>query len=203
MESSPLCFKVVVVGDAAVGKSCLLYRLRYGDMPSGHYSNTIGCEFSSHVVRTQEFGVVKLFLWDTAGHDSFRSFIPNFLRGAHASLVCVNVDRENMAVYLEQWINETRRCCPGVSVIGVLTKMDTADLCGHNDDKEEMIQNTMKSLTVAFYRKTSSLTGDGVTSLFDDIAVYLASRNPTQGESRGAHTNNQDRYHSPCPSCLC
>lgn len=64
--------KVIVIGDAAVGKSSLLVRLTE-DRFLVNNDPTIGIEFGSHMV-TLESGVrVKLQVWDTAGSERFRS----------------------------------------------------------------------------------------------------------------------------------
>jgi len=79
-------YKVVMLGDSTVGKSSILYRLKFSSF-SGKQESTIGCEFFAKPIPIPERPdqPVKLLIWDTAGQEVFRSFTPNFLRGALAA----------------------------------------------------------------------------------------------------------------------
>merc|ERR1712167_303703 len=82
-------YKVVMLGDSTVGKSSILYRLKFSSF-SGKQESTIGCEFFAKPIPIPERpdNPVKLLIWDTAGQEVFRSFTPNFLRGALAGIIC-------------------------------------------------------------------------------------------------------------------
>ena len=176
----PYRFKVVVVGDAFVGKSCLLHRLRYGTMPRGGYVNTIGCEFFSFAADT-EAGEAVLSIWDTAGHESFRAFTPSFLRNAHACLVCADLSKASSSVAdLDWWANEARRHSDQVSLIVVGTK---ADLPPAPDSAEEL-GHLAGSISAVLHRTTSSVTGEGVRALFHDVAAHLLAKHPKRPVER-------------------
>merc|ERR1712070_932238 len=74
-------YKVVMLGDSTVGKSSILYRLKFSSF-SGKQESTIGCEFFAKPIPIPERPdqPVKLLIWDTAGQEVFRSFTPNLLR---------------------------------------------------------------------------------------------------------------------------
>lgn len=59
-------FKVIIIGDSGVGKSCLMQRLTQSAFKSDH-NITIGVEFGAFVLRLEGRALVKLQIWDTAG----------------------------------------------------------------------------------------------------------------------------------------
>merc|ERR1712195_261079 len=81
-------YKVVILGDSTVGKSSILFRLKFSSF-SGKQEATIGCEFFAKTIELPERRErpVKLLIWDTAGqevrfrecvnHGSVRSFEPS------------------------------------------------------------------------------------------------------------------------------
>ena len=68
-----LLFRIIIVGDTGVGKSCLLMRLSENTFNEQH-NVTIGVEFGTKSLKIEN-NPVKLQIWDTAGQESFRSFI--------------------------------------------------------------------------------------------------------------------------------
>jgi Ras-related protein Rab-2A len=77
--SHDLLFKVILIGDQAVGKSSILARAT-GNEFRENYDATIGVEFGNFLVNVNG-KVVKMQIWDTAGMESFRSITRIFYRG--------------------------------------------------------------------------------------------------------------------------
>lgn len=66
-------FRLVVLGDSTVGKSCLLHRFTEGRFPGPQHSDpTVGVDFFSRLVEIEPGKRIKLQLWDTAGQERFR-----------------------------------------------------------------------------------------------------------------------------------
>ena len=86
-------FKVLIIGNSGVGKSCLLLRFAE-NMFSDNYISTIGVDFK---IRKMELDgkSVKLQIWDTAGQDRFRTIIKSYYRGSNGIIVVYDItDRE-------------------------------------------------------------------------------------------------------------
>ena len=78
-------FKLLIIGDAGTGKSCLLHQfLEHRYKSAG--THTIGVEFGSRIVSCGG-KQIKLQVWDTAGQERYRSLAPMYYRGAKAAIV--------------------------------------------------------------------------------------------------------------------
>jgi len=158
-------FKVVLLGNTGVGKSSLLHRLRY-DRFIGRSDPTLGCEFASY----SDSGTAKLLIWDTAGQTSFRSFIPNFIKGAKACVVCYDLTTPLADACLDEWMALVREHCDNDVVVALAgTKLDA---CETRD--EAGIEQFTRRERIHISTATSSRTGDGVKGLFRRIATTLA-----------------------------
>lgn len=86
-------FKVVLVGNAGVGKTCLVRRFTQGLFPKGQGA-TIGVDFMIKTVEVEGKNgreLVKLQIWDTAGQERFRSITQSYYRSAHALILVYDI----------------------------------------------------------------------------------------------------------------
>ncbi|XP_041641398.1 ras-related protein Rab-33B-like [Cheilinus undulatus] len=101
-------FKVLVIGDSGVGKTCLTHRLCAGEFPS-RVEATIGVDFREKVLDV-DGEKIKLQLWDTAGQERFRkSMVQHYYRNVHAVLFIYDVIRPASFNGLSAWVEECRQ----------------------------------------------------------------------------------------------
>ena len=86
-----LCYFLVIVGDMAVGKSCILLQFLEKRFNPTH-DMTIGVEFGTRQISIGE-NEIKLHIWDTAGQESFRSITQSYYRGSLGALLVFDVTR--------------------------------------------------------------------------------------------------------------
>jgi Ras-related protein Rab-1A len=116
-------FKLLLIGDSGVGKSCLLLRFS-DDTYTDSYISTIGVDFK---IRTIELDgkTIKLQIWDTAGQERFRTITSSYYRGAHGIIVvydCTDLESFNN---VKQWLEEIDRyACENVNKLLVGNKCD-------------------------------------------------------------------------------
>ncbi|XP_068015020.1 ras-related protein Rab-42-like [Melanerpes formicivorus] len=100
-------FRVIVLGDAAVGKSSLLrcFAEGPGERTVGRASPgpTIGVEFYSRTVSLLPAGKAKLQLWDTAGQERFRSITRSFYRSAAGVLLVFDLTNRASFEHIPDW----------------------------------------------------------------------------------------------------
>jgi Ras-related protein Rab-18 len=104
-------FKVLIIGDASVGKSSMLLRFT-DDSFDEHIQSTIGVDFKVKHLEV-EGKRVKLTIWDTAGQERFRTLTSSYYRGAHGVVLVYDVTRTDSFENLQQWLKEVQMYSPG------------------------------------------------------------------------------------------
>merc|ERR1712126_18266 len=161
-------FKVIIVGEAGVGKSCLLRR--YADQSfTENYINTIGVDFK---VRTLEINgrTVKLNIWDSAGQERFRTIVNTYYRGAHGICVVYDVTDTESFEKVGEWLNDVSELAdPSAKKMLIGSKLD---LEAKRQVSLEDVQNYADSLQIPFV-ETSSKSGQNVNAVFDRMTKML------------------------------
>lgn len=100
-------FKILLIGDSGVGKSCLLLRF-VDDAYTESYISTIGVDFK---IRTLNLDgkTVKMQIWDTAGQERFRTITSSYYRGAHGIAVVYDVTDMESFNNVKQWLSEIEK----------------------------------------------------------------------------------------------
>ena len=101
-----LTFKIIVIGDSGVGKSCLTNRATT-NLFEDAYSATVGFEFLSFNVKMDE-KVIKLQIWDTCGQELYRSLITNFHRNSSLAIIVYAINSKDSFDNIEMWLRELR-----------------------------------------------------------------------------------------------
>lgn len=99
-------FKLIVIGDSGIGKSCLMHRMCHNEFTEDH-EVTVGVEFGSLLIKMKEIAF-KLQIWDTAGQESFQSITKIFYRGAHAVLLTYDLTSMDSFMNLQHWFTEIK-----------------------------------------------------------------------------------------------
>eukprot|EP00979_Chaetoceros_neogracilis_P011824 scaffold2993_cov266-Chaetoceros_neogracile.AAC.5 len=122
-------FKLLMIGDAGVGKSSMLLRFT-DDSFDEHIQSTIGVDFKvKHLDVSSKR--IKLTVWDTAGQERFRTLTSSYYRGAQGVVMVYDVTRRDSFENLEQWLKEVKLYSPnngeGVVKLLVGNKIDLKD----------------------------------------------------------------------------
>ncbi|XP_047234629.1 ras-related protein Rab-34 isoform X2 [Girardinichthys multiradiatus] len=167
--------KVIVVGDVAVGKTCLISRFCRGAFDK-NYKATIGVDFEME--RFEVLGVpFSLQLWDTAGQERFKCIASTYYRGAQAIMVVFDLSSVNSLAHARQWLEDAMKENDPSSVLLFLvgTKKDLSSLDQLAETEQEAIR--LSEEIKAEYWAVSSKSGDGVRDLFLRVASLTFEAN--------------------------
>lgn len=110
-------FKLVLIGDSCVGKSCLLLRFA-DDSFTDSYISTIGVDFRFRTVQIGDLRV-KLQIWDTAGQERFRTITSAYYRGADGIIMVYDVTRKESFDHVQVCSLLSNQSCKRVEFVKV------------------------------------------------------------------------------------
>eukprot|EP01139_Manchomonas_bermudensis_P023541 Amastigsp_a841236_456.p1 type:complete len:189 gc:universal Amastigsp_a841236_456:637-71(-) len=168
MSAAPKQQKLVIVGDGAVGKTCLLARFARDEF-NADYVPTV---FENYVAELTVDGVpVELSLWDTAGQEDYDRLRPLSYTDTDVVVVCYCVTRPETLKNVElKWRAEVRNYCPDVPVLLVGTKTDLKGTPGADGVSSAEVQKVATALGAVLSLECSALTRQGVTAVFESAS---------------------------------
>ena len=164
-----LSFKLIVVGDSGVGKSCLTLKATKDNFDS-IYSPTIGFEFMTFFIKIEDL-CVKLQIWDTCGQEVYRSLISSFYHNSSLALLVYAIDEKNSFVHLDSWLNEIKT--HGNPDINIFVIGNKVDLENKRVISRELAQDFVEKNNVKLFLETSAKTGFNAQNVFIEATKLL------------------------------
>merc|ERR1712128_57565 len=161
-------FKLVLLGESAVGKSSLVLRFVKGQFHEFQES-TIGAAFLTQTVCLDDT-TVKFEIWDTAGQERYHSLAPMYYRGAQAAIVVYDITNADTFKRAQAWVKELRQQANQNIVIALAG--NKADLAQQRTVDNEEAESYAKENNL-LYMETSAKTALNVNDLFLQIAKLL------------------------------
>ncbi|XP_061372866.1 ras-related protein RABA3-like [Gastrolobium bilobum] len=160
-EKVDYVFKVVVIGDSAVGKTQILSRFAKNEFCFDSKS-TIGVEFQTRTL-TINGKVIKAQIWDTAGQERYRAVTSAYYRGALGAMLVYDITKRQSFDHVARWVEELRAHADSSIVIMLIgNKGDLVDQrVVHAEDAVEFAEDQG-----LFFSETSALSGENVESAF-------------------------------------
>ena len=164
-----LSFKIIVIGDSGVGKSCLTNRATT-NLFEDTYNATVGFEFLSFNVKIDE-KVIKLQIWDTCGQELYRSLITNFYRNSSLAIIVYAINSKDSFEDIEMWLRELRtHSNPDAKVFLIGNK---SDLENERKITKEQGETFAKNNKLNLFIEASAKTGFNSKKIFIKAAKML------------------------------
>ncbi|MCE7742540.1 MAG: GTP-binding protein [Candidatus Heimdallarchaeota archaeon] len=173
--------KLVLIGDAAVGKTSIRQRYLGHGFQKEHLT-TLGADFAATTKEVDEYQI-KYQIWDLAGQPMFKNVRPRFFKGCFGSLAVFDTTRRETFLNLSNWIEELYQFS-GRGVVPVIILANKVDLVDEQEVTQEEAQEfidelnkKIKDLSIEnFFLETSAKTGSNIEKAFEIIGQYIVER---------------------------
>ncbi|XP_062924213.1 ras-related protein Rab-43 [Mobula hypostoma] len=171
-ESFDFLFKVVLIGDAGVGKTCVVQRFKSGIFVE-RQGNTIGVDFTMKTLEIQGKRV-KLQIWDTAGQERFRTITQSYYRSANGAIIAYDISKRGTFASVPQWIEDVKKYS-GSNIVQLLigNKSDMEDL---REVEYQEAQTLADHYDIVSVLETSAKDSSNVEEAFIKMATELMLR---------------------------
>ena len=165
MESSndsDLVFKILLLGDSEVGKSCFL--MRYSEnVFIENYITTIGLDYKLKTVKLDTGKTIKVQLWDTAGQDKYRTIAKNYYKGSHGILLLYDITKQSSFDNIREWVRDIKEEVSEKAIIFLIgNKIDIEEERKISKEKGEELAEEFK---IPFF-EASAKSGKNVDEVF-------------------------------------
>jgi small GTP-binding protein len=196
-----ISFKIIVIGDSGVGKSCLTTQAVRNNFEE-FYTATVGFEFLTFNMRINN-NVLKLQIWDTCGQEVYKSLISNFYRNSSLALILYAINNQDSFIHAETWLNDLKnQANPNVRVFLVGNKSDLENERVISKEQGEKFKEEKK---LDKFIETSAKTGENARGALLEAAKLLykdylkAKQTLASGGSIGDDNQKGDRLERKNP----
>ena len=162
-------YKVLLLGDSTVGKTCIL--LKYTDkIFQDVHMMTIGLDYRLKTMKLKNGTDVKLQIWDTAGQDRFRSITKNYYKGSQGIILIYDVTSIKTFENVKSWVTQIHEEISDKVVIYLVG--NKIDIEGERKVTTEEGEKLAEELGLPFM-ETSAKTGKNIDEIFIDVVERI------------------------------
>ena len=179
-SSYELLYKVIIIGDTAVGKSNILSRY-VKDEFSSNSKSTVGVELGIKFLKIKNTKT-KIQIWDTAGQERYRAITSSYFKGSNGCFIVYDITNEASFNNIENWYEQIQKeTSKDIPILLVGNKCDLEDERKVPIEKgKEKAQN----LNCAFF-ETSALKKINIDKIFEELVNNIY-------EKTGGNKNDDD-----------
>ena len=162
-------YKVLLLGDSIVGKTCILMRFTEGTFPEIHMS-TVGLDYRVKQMTLENGQSAKVCIWDTAGQERFRAITKNYYKGAHGIMLIYDVTRQETYLNVRNWLTQIKENASDKATIFLIgNKCD--DVEGRQVSTEEG-KKVADDYKITFI-ETSAKNDINISSTFEELVKQI------------------------------
>ena len=162
-------YKILILGDSTVGKTCFLTRYADNTFQDLHTS-TIGIDYKLKNVKLDDNRIIRLQIWDTAGQDRYRSLTKSYYKGANGIIIIFAVTLKSSFDNVKNWVSQIRaEADENVTIFLVGNKIDDVE---RREISTEEGQELADKFKVPFF-ECSAKTGENINTTFNELVKKI------------------------------
>jgi small GTP-binding protein len=199
-------FRVLLLGDSSVGKTCIL--LRYDDETfTENHISTIGVDYITKIIETENVYLkdnkeldnknknknIKLQIWDTAGQDKFRCITKNYFRGSNGIMLIFDITNPLSLKNIKNWVNQIRESLSDevcITLIGNKSDLDNKRIINFED-----AEKIAKDFNMDYY-ETSAKMNINIKEAFKNLMEKMLNKYNEKLEKEKEDKNLRKRNES-------
>ena len=162
-------YKVLLLGDTTVGKTCFLMKYTDKTFQDIHMA-TIGLDYRLKTMKLKSGKNIKLQIWDTAGQDRFRAITKNYYKGSHGIILIYDVTNLQTFENVKTWVSQIREEASNNVVIYIAA--NKIDMEAERKVTKEEGEKLAQELEFPFV-ETSAKSGININETFDDLVERI------------------------------
>ncbi len=160
-------FKVILLGDAGSGKSCIANRFHTDSFKSD--MKALGVDFRVKVIKIEQ-KVIKIVLWDFGGEQRFRFLLSSYLKGVSGILYVFDVSNYSSLLHIDDWLLIVRKTLTNkIPIFLVGSKMDSPK----REVSEKEGEKLAKERDLDGYFECSAKTGANIEKIFENLTKAM------------------------------
>jgi small GTP-binding protein len=195
MSKKESLYKILILGDSTVGKTCFLTRYADNTFQENQMA-TLGVDYKLKNIKMEDGNIVKLQIWDTAGQDRFHSLTRNYFKGAHGIILLYDITTQSSFDNVSKWIKQIKEdASEKVVIILVGNKIDLEHKRAIPTEEGEKIA---EDFGLIFF-ECSAKTGKNINEAFNElIKKTVANFSKPAGKGQKLKQNRSDGSKGCC-----
>ena len=189
-------YKILLLGDWSVGKTCFLMRYTEKTFTEMHLS-TVGIDYKLKNVTLENGETIKIQIWDTAGQERYKTITKSYIKGANGIILIYDITNKNSFEGIKNWIRQVKEVVSSrVCVALVGNKIDMKD---NREISKEDGQKLSEEMKYPFY-EASAKDGININECFDDLIKRIVKNyeNSPINQSNKLENNKEENKKKCC-----
>ena len=186
-EEYSLLFKIILIGDANVGKTNILSRY-ISDTFLETSKSTVGVELATKVEQYNN-KKIKIQIWDTAGQERYKSITKTYYKGSKGALIVFDITKKDSFKNVDKWINDLKEF--GDDDVAILLVGNKCDLEDKREVPVEDVKKKAELFDIAFC-ETSALKAKNIDYAFQTLIKLVAEKIEKEKDGENKYGNQSN-----------
>ena len=194
-QNVEILFKILLLGDWSVGKTCFLMRYTENTFNDIHLS-TIGIDYKFKSLTLDDGQKLKIQIWDTAGQERYKSITKSYIKGANGIILIYDVTSKKSFEGIQNWVKQLKELPSRICIAIAANKIDKDNRVISTDEGTKF----SKEIGYPFF-ETSAKDGTNIDECFDSLIKQIYNNyinSPVNDDNIKISNNNKNNESKGC-----